>query len=911
MVKSKRSRKANVMPKSRKESRKEKRVQKKENKKEFFSKKKTNLTETSIKLKQKARQNDSTSINKEIDDEIISDFDLSDNEINVKINKIATVAVPHPKKQNQQSLNVPSEIDRFLEIRKREKKKQKELERKMRKQRIVLLKEANEDEDKIIRKLEKKLNIDKHRNETSVHKMFTDGLDYALELCLPDNIQKMYSAAKEAAQLNDASDNDFQEDLALALGKDISTIKQSKKQKIEYEVKKAKMKADKNNKKLKEIESKYLGDFETDLSGTDSELDGSNSDVANSDNDLIDSESNTNLDILNNNEEADSHTEDYSADEYGGMNKLVENIDNGFQKCDRKSNAKINDENNSDYNESKSNNSEENKKDWEDIYGRKRDVDGNIIEPNFKKYVPPHVRSRIESESTDAKRKEKIDRLKKQCKGFLNRLSEANMHKIASDIEKLYMNNSRFDMNNTITQLIFDALVSNVLVKERMVLEHTMLLAVLHTNVGTEIGAHFLQTVINTFDKYVRSIEILDVENKELDNIVFILSHLYTFKIYQHSLIFEIIKKLVEKLCEKSVECVLLILRSIGFQLRKDDPTALKNLILSIQKQSNNTELSIQENPRFKFLLEILNAIKNNNMNKIPQYDPELAEHLKKVLRSMFSNGKYMSTINITMEDLLKADEKGKWWVVGSAWSGNIKDIGSSKISNDNKDAEKFSEKLLALAKNQRMNTDDRRNVFCIIMSAEDYIDSFERLLHLSLKDQKIISSIIIQCCLSENIFNPYYAVLAQKFCDYDRKYQLAIQFTVWDRIKDIHSSNKQQVTNLAQFLIFLIVQGAQPISILKVIEFAELDKITLRLVRQIFLGILLGKEMECQQVFKRIAPSMKLNNFKDSIRLFMHHFLLKGTNTNEIPKEQLQLLKKRITLVDKTLSFSDTKLRF
>ena len=26
--------------------------------------------------------------------------------------------------------------------------------------------------------------------------------------------------------------------------------------------------------------------------------------------------------------------------------------------------------------------------------------------------------------------------------------------------------------------------------------------------------------------------------------------------------------------------------------------------------------------------------------------------------------------LHITLEDLLKADEQGKWWVVGSAWSG-------------------------------------------------------------------------------------------------------------------------------------------------------------------------------------------------------------------------------------------------
>lgn len=72
------------------------------------------------------------------------------------------------------------------------------------------------------------------------------------------------------------------------------------------------------------------------------------------------------------------------------------------------------------------------------------------------------------------------------------------------------------------------------------------------------------------------------------------------------------------------------------------------------------------------------------------------------------------------------------------------------------------------------MNTDTRRNIFCILMTAEDYMDAFEKLHHLGLKDQQAreIIYVIMDCCLQEKKFNPYYAVLAQKFCDYDRKNQ-------------------------------------------------------------------------------------------------------------------------------------------
>lgn len=50
---------------------------------------------------------------------------------------------------------------------------------------------------------------------------------------------------------------------------------------------------------------------------------------------------------------------------------------------------------------------------------------------------------------------------------------------------------------------------------------------------------------------------------------------------------FECLTKLTEQLDEKSIECILLALRVVGFALRKDDPIALKDLIAVLQKKTN------------------------------------------------------------------------------------------------------------------------------------------------------------------------------------------------------------------------------------------------------------------------------------------------------------------------------------
>jgi len=68
-------------------------------------------------------------------------------------------------------------------------------------------------------------------------------------------------------------------------------------------------------------------------------------------------------------------------------------------------------------------------------------------------------------------------------------------------------------------------------------------------------------------------------------------------------------------------------------------------------------------------------------------------------------------------------------------------------------------------------------HIFC---GCQDYLDAFEKLLRLGLKNQqdREIIHVIINCCLQEKQFNPYYCYLSQKFCDFDRKYQVfSLQF--------------------------------------------------------------------------------------------------------------------------------------
>lgn len=68
------------------------------------------------------------------------------------------------------------------------------------------------------------------------------------------------------------------------------------------------------------------------------------------------------------------------------------------------------------------------------------------------------------------------------------RLSEPNMASISAQLEELYMAHSRKDMNDTLTGVLMSACAPAVAVPSRLVMEHMLLVSILHRTVGIEVG---------------------------------------------------------------------------------------------------------------------------------------------------------------------------------------------------------------------------------------------------------------------------------------------------------------------------------------------------------------------------------------------------------------------------------------
>ena len=117
-------------------------------------------------------------------------------------------------------------------------------------------------------------------------------------------------------------------------------------------------------------------------------------------------------------------------------------------------------------------------------------------------------------------------------------------------------------------------------------------------------------------------------------------------------------------------------------------------------------------------MIETIINLKNNRAKAVTSSSVVTSEatiRMKKFLgkmgeKSLRSGGE---PLRVTLEDIRNIKDKGKWWLVGASWKNDdlpLQSNDSTRLENDT---------LLALAKEQRMNTEIRRAVFIALMGSE------------------------------------------------------------------------------------------------------------------------------------------------------------------------------------------------
>ena len=506
-----------------------------------------------------------------------------------------------------------------------------------------------------------------------------------------------------------------------------------------------------------------------------------------------------------------------------------------------------------------------------------------------RRYMPPHLRQSAES----SKQNESVQKLHRVVRGLVNRLSESNVRLIAKEVEQLYQENSRNNMNRTLSDCLFASCVSTSHVGDQVLMDSMLLLGLTHTCVGVEVSSYFLE-------RLAKKLEAVLEHNRRKPtkaplNIVLLFAFLYTLDIIHCCLVYDLVRKFVASFQELDIELLLMLLSWVGPQLRRDDPCALKDIVIEVEMKASHMPPELMESSRVKFMLDTIAALKNNNLRKIKQYDASRIEGYKQHYQNL-TRGRKSAELQLRMglSDLLNADKDGRWWIVGSHWSGG--QIAKPARLTGQVVTTLYDSKLLTLAQQQRMTSDVKRAVFCVIMSSDDYLDAFEKLLKLNLKEKQAreIVHVVVDCCLQERVFNPFYGYLSEKLCQFSRSYQITFQYNMWDRLKAMASLTDTNRQNLAKLLTHLFSTKALSMSILKIVDFSILDQPSVHFCTLLLQNILSQPVTVFQPVFARVAAVPELNHLRDGLRAFMSHYLV--DNKESKLKKMIQLAEESLT---------------
>mmetsp|Transcript_16262 Transcript_16262/g.23220 ORF Transcript_16262/g.23220 Transcript_16262/m.23220 type:complete len:810 (-) Transcript_16262:258-2687(-) len=547
----------------------------------------------------------------------------------------------------------------------------------------------------------------------------------------------------------------------------------------------------------------------------------------------------------------------------------------------------------------------------QDIYGNSTEKEA--LNRKHSKYIPPHMRS-AHNESNNSSNvlssdlQQDLVVVQRLLNGMLNRLAESSMDSVVMQIKNLYTTEARWKVNQCLTERLLQVCVHPTQLMTTLIPTYAATIAALHATAedgANSIGGHVIETItVRYLEQQQEQQQVIIATNnddeecflskKESANLILIITYLYNFRVVHCTFIYDIIRELIQNLNEVNVELLLIILQHSGYQLRSDDPTALKDIVLLVQQQKQPVD---SNNSRIQFFLAAIADLKNNKKNN-PQHAEKLARYRKFLgrVKSSSANNYNSTCLRITLQDIRDIPTAGRWWRVGNAWKGNSflehtrkeEGVDDTSAINDNEKESKDGDPLLQLAAKLGMNTDLRRSIFCVLMGSTDCDDAFEKLVKLkngSLilnKQQHLdreVSQVLIECCGQEKIYNPFYAFFAIRFSDTKSK-KFTFQKTYWDNVFPLFEQNMKarKAANLAKLAAHLVKERKMSITVLKVLDMTDLPEAGLIFLTVFFATMFQTCDSEqVESIFSGITRDDSGVALKQSLSVFLLKYLEKS----------------------------------
>ncbi|EFJ47843.1 hypothetical protein VOLCADRAFT_91452 [Volvox carteri f. nagariensis] len=553
-----------------------------------------------------------------------------------------------------------------------------------------------------------------------------------------------------------------------------------------------------------------------------------------------------------------------------------------------------------------------------------------------QKYVPPALRGQLAAAAAtavggggggggDAARVQ----VERRVTGLINRLAEANLQAISRDVAELYRTQGRRLVSEAVAAQILGAAESGPRASEQFAAVAAAFVAAIAAQTeAQDLAAGFLAALAERLEGARGSGDSLAQAN-----LVTLLAYCYSAGLVAPGLCYSLLAVLKERFQEADVAAMVTLLNAVGLQLRNADPGLMKEFVLGVHERAAQLGREGNLSRRAQLMLDLIIDIKNNKTSAaggaaasvalagnvtrkgktadaaagaggggrrggaLAVLQPSVAKWLQQLgVEEVCLRG-------LTWQKLLAPNKKGMWWmpVAGEALDdplmlaaagggGGGGSVGAASATATATGAggggaaatAASTARLLQLAAAQRMNTDARRAVFVAIMGSEDCREAHEKLLRLPLKgdQRREIVRVLVDSCLGEKTWNPYYGFLALRLCggggeggtggggSVGRAHRVTMQYCLWDKFKELESIDVRPLTHLAKLAALLVARFALSLSLLKVVDWSDLTAKQL-LTWRIFMQHLLSScktAGDVKQVFARVASQPKLHSFVRSL---------------------------------------------
>ncbi|KAI0875343.1 hypothetical protein GGS24DRAFT_455830 [Hypoxylon argillaceum] len=406
---------------------------------------------------------------------------------------------------------------------------------------------------------------------------------------------------------------------------------------------------------------------------------------------------------------------------------------------------------------------------------------------NVAKYVPPSLRKQSGSgDQVEAQ-------LRRRIQGLINRLTNDSMTGILKDITNLYQTNPRQLVTSTLVDLIMALVCSPEKRPDSFFTMIAGFIAAVHKTIGVAASAQFLQQLVETLDK--RSAEASgDQSDAGSKHIVSLLAELYSMQVIGCNLIFDYVRLFLDTLSELNTELLLRIIQLCGPSLRRDDPRALRDIVNYVQPNTTK-DMSV----RTRFMIDEMKKLQGNKA-KAAAKNKDLAEQRTQLRKRIgtLKGSHDVQPLRVGLKDIRDSETQGKWWLVGASWLGNQNGqdkTTANKHQEDDDDEDGLANETIAevdddlgipdlwqLAREQGFNTEVRQRIFVALHAATDCegADLLVQKLRLNKHQRKEIAEVIVRSGERQNVYNHYYALLADRFSgDKEMRFQFRRCLTI------------------------------------------------------------------------------------------------------------------------------------